>query len=89
MKRETTMAFLAGVAVTGAFFAGMGMKESSAKPKIMNSGVTAYGNEWIMFESGETWAWYETTPKGSPEGTEPTFRWWRTAQVFDRWQLAK
>ena len=31
MKRETTMAFLAGVAVTGAFLAGMGMGQQDAK----------------------------------------------------------
>jgi hypothetical protein len=34
MKQETTMGFLAGVAVTGAFFAGMGM-QAAAVPKEM------------------------------------------------------
>ena len=42
MKRETTMAFLAGVVVTGAFFAGMGMGSASGsgavqKMQIVNS----------------------------------------------------
>ncbi len=42
MKRETTMAFLAGVIVTGAFFAGMGMGSASGsgvvqKMQIVNS----------------------------------------------------
>lgn len=61
MKRETTMAFLAGVAVTGAFFAGMGATQQASKPrpKIIgfqldtssNSGPTPY----LMTEDGEVW----------------------------------
>ncbi len=49
MKRETTMAFLAGMVVTGAFFAGMGMGSASGsgevqKMQIVNSvGKNVFG----------------------------------------------
>ena len=82
MKRQTTMAFLAGVAVTGAFLAGMGMKESSAKPKIMNSGRDDGGIEWIMFESGEFWV-FQAHPATGVQG------WYRGSAPFDSWDQVK
>ena len=61
MKRETTMAFLAGVTVTGAFFAGMGATQQAkkARPKILgfqlDTSSEGSPTPYLMTEDGEVW----------------------------------
>ena len=49
MKRETTMGFLAGVAVTGAFFAGMGMQAAVVAKEMKVQLVNQAGSQ--LFQS--------------------------------------
>ena len=50
MKRETTMAFLAGVTVTGAFFAGMGMGSANGSGAIQQVQIVG-----ISQKPGQGW----------------------------------
>ncbi len=55
-KRETTVAFLAGVAVTGAFFAGMGMGSANGSAAVQQvqivgiKGKPGYGWDSVTAE---------------------------------------
>lgn len=74
MKRETTMAFLAGVAVTGAFFAGMGATQQASRPKILGFQIVEESNAiggkeltpYLMTEAGEVWRWYRPSQPNLP-----------------------
>lgn len=75
-KRETTMAFLAGVTVTGAFFAGMGMGSAngSADEPLRYVGIAEADNRSlkILREDGQVFQVIrETTEKyGKPGPTK-------------------
>jgi hypothetical protein len=50
MKQETTMGFLAGVAVTGAFFAGMGMQAAGVPKEMKVQLVNEQGSQLFRLD---------------------------------------
>ena len=76
MKRETTLAFLAGVTVTGAFFAGMGMGSangSAAEPlRYVGIAVANTKHLKILREDGQVFQVLDskTTKYGEPGPTK-------------------
>ena len=84
MKRETPMAFLAGVAVTGAFFAGMGVASGIKAPaKVVAAKFYEHsGADYLVLEDGTVMSSKSRAPGGGPGGGpgRTQARWWEIHQ---------